>query len=184
MKWTNELLRDKWIIVNSQEESDQICNFIESFNIPKWGSHTYKSEKGSKNKYNDYVIIIIGHFDYMITQYQLQKSGLKEEDRVLYTDLFPKEDLKSKIIELFSKPETIFYLRSKQEASRLDALLKELNYLDLDYHKNNKNTISNWYEKDICDKLCMIDIYNSNYKNLENLELIEITFDNLLDYVR
>ncbi len=183
MKWTTELLKDKWIIVNSQEESDQICSFIESFNIPKWGKHTYQSEKDSKTKHNDHVIIFIGHFDYMITQYQLQKSTLNKEDKLTLGDLFPKEDLKSKLIKLFSKSETVFYLKNKEEASRLDKLLKELNYLNLDYNRS-PDILTKWYEKNERDKLCMIDLYNFNHRNLDNLKVIELTFDNLLNYVK
>ena len=183
MKWTKELLQNKWIIVNSQEEYDQISSFIESFGIPKWDNHrsNYQFQLSGLH-FTDFVIIIICEKEYIITQYQLQKSGLETEDELTLEDLFPKEDLKSKLIELFSKPETIFYLRSREEASRLDKLLTEINYLDMNYIE--KDTLTNWYQKDECDKLCMMDIYNANYKNLDNLKVIEITFDNLLDYVK
>jgi len=184
LKWTKELLKDKWFIVNSQEECDKVGNFLESFGIPKWDHSSYELQKNDiKNNYRDHIIIINCNKDYMITQYQLQKSGLKEEDKILFDDLFPKENLKSKLIELFSQPKTIFYLRSKEEASRLNKLLKELNYLDLDYDRI-PDILTNWYQKDECDKLCMIDLYNFNDKNLDNLEVIQITFDNLLDYVK
>ena len=183
MKWTKELLQNKWIIVNSQEEYDQISSFIESFGIPKWDNHrsNYQFQLSGLH-FTDFVIIIICEKEYIITQYQLQKSGLETEDELTLEDLFPKEDLKSKLIELFSKPETIFYLRSIEEASRLDKLLTEINYLDMNYIE--KDTLTNWYQKDECDKLCMMDIYNANYKNLDNLKVIEITFDNLLDHVK
>lgn len=186
MEWTKELLINKWIIVKSQEESDQISKFLESLNIPNWksDSSTYKNQLETLIG-NDKIIIIICEKDYMFSQYYLQRPGLQNEDEIYINDLLPKEDLKSKLIELFSKPETIFYLRNKEEAIKLDKLLKELNYLELDYYEiERKNALENWYIKDECDILTMKDIYNAKYRDLSNLNIIEITFDNLLDYVK
>lgn len=184
MKWTKELLDKKWIIVNSQEEAIKVSEFLKTFGLSIWGSYNY-NEQRQKIKDEDDVIIYIDpeDNDYFITSYKVQNT-LKIEDKIFLDDLFPEETLKSKLLDLFNKPETIFYVRSKEEGAKLDRLYYELGYCD-----ELKNIFENWYDTKIYNGSYTCEyVYTSDWRNAKNNHKNDnvtiLTFDNLLDYVK